>query len=183
MSAREKGLGRATVVALLTLALDQASKALVRAEIAPGERVELVAGVDLVRVSNDGIAFGLLDQAGVGVLALGAAAFILLLGYFLASSDQARLWLPIGLLAGGAMGNLVDRVDRGSVTDFIDPPNWPAFNVADIAITVGVALIILMFMRDGGPDADEAELGLKAEAATTLPEGGEGEGAPRGAET
>jgi signal peptidase II len=177
VSAGVKGLVRAAVVALLALALDQITKAIVRAEISPGERIDLIAGIDLVRVSNDGIAFGLLDDAGGGVLVLAGGAFVLLLAYFLASSEQPRLWLPLGLLAGGALGNLVDRIDRGAVTDFIDPPNWPAFNVADIEITLGVALLVLLFMRGGDSRAATAE----GPEPGGEPEG-DGEGATRGAE-
>jgi signal peptidase II len=143
-----QGFARAALVALAALVLDQFTKAIARAEISPGERLDLIAGVDLVRVSNEGVAFGLLDSAGVGVLVLAAGAFALLLAYFLASSDRDGLWLPVGLLAGGALGNLIDRIADGAVTDFIDPPNWPAFNVADIEITLGVALLFLLYLRD-----------------------------------
>ena len=58
------------------------------------------------------------------------------------------LWLGVGLLAGGAIGNLVDRIRDGAVTDFIDPPLWPAFNLADVAITAGVVVIALTALRD-----------------------------------
>lgn len=153
MSPRRQAAGRAAAVALVALALDQLSKALVRAEIEPGERIELLAGVDLVRVANDGVAFGLLGGAGPVVIALAAGAFIVLLGYFAASTDREGIWLPIGLLAGGALGNLIDRIAAGSVTDFIDPPNWPAFNVADIEITAGVIILAVLFL--GRPDGPE----------------------------
>ena len=138
---------------------------MVRAEISPGERIDLFAGIDLVRVGNDGIAFGLFDGAGVAVLVLVAGAFMLLLGYFLISSERDGLWLPVGLLAGGALGNLIDRIAHGAVTDFIDPPNWPAFNVADIEITLGVVLLLLLSCairpdrREAAPAAVAAEPG------------------------
>lgn len=154
MSGDRQAVGRAAVVALVALALDQLSKAVVRAEISPGERIDLFAGIGLVRVRNEGIAFGLFDGAGVAVLVLVAGAFTLLLAHFLISSERSGLWLPVGLLAGGALGNLVDRIAHGAVTDFIDPPNWPAFNVADIEITLGVALLLLLLLRD--PPAEEA---------------------------
>lgn len=153
MSARRRGALLALAVAVAAFAADQISKVIVRAEIVRGERIELVAGVDLVRVGNEGIAFGLLDGAGVLVLVLGAASFAVLLGYFAISSDREGAWLPIGLLVGGALGNLVDRIAHGEVTDFIDPPNWPAFNVADVEITIGVILLVLLYLRE--PDHDE----------------------------
>lgn len=156
MTVNGKGLGRAGLVALAGLGLDQLSKAVVRSEISPGEQIDFILGIDWVRVGNDGIAFGLFDNAGAGVLVAAAASFTLLLGYFLLSSDRAGLWLPIGLLAGGALGNLIDRIAHGAVTDFIDLPHWPAFNVADIEITVGVILMTLLYLRDPDPDLGAA---------------------------
>ena len=150
---RGPGIGRAALVALAVIALDQATKAIVRSEIAPGEAIDLVAGIDLVRVSNDGIAFGLLDGAGSAVLVIAALAFAVLLGVFLAGAERRGLWLPVGLLAGGAVGNLIDRVRDGAVTDFIDPPSWPAFNFADVSITIGVLLLIGIYLL--GEEAEE----------------------------
>jgi len=140
------GLGRAALVALAALGVDQITKAIVRAEIQPGESIDLFAGIHLVRVSNEGIAFGMLDDAGTLVLVIAAIAFAVLLGLFLVSAERPGLWLPIGLLAGGAVGNLIDRIHEGAVTDFIDPPSWPAFNVADIEITAGVIILVAIFL-------------------------------------
>lgn len=150
------GFGRALTVAAVALAADQAAKALVRSEIDPGEQISVVAGIDFVHVSNEGIAFGLLSDAGTWVLVLAAVAFALLLGYFLAHGGRRGLWLPIGLLAGGALGNLIDRIREGAVTDFIDPPRWPAFNLADVEITIGVALLFLIFIA-GAEDEEGRE--------------------------
>jgi signal peptidase II len=169
VSGDRQALTRAALVALLAAGLDQISKAIVRAEISPGEQIDLLAGVSLVRVQNEGIAFGLFDGAGVAVLVLAAAAFTLLLTYFLTSSGREGLWLPIGLLAGGALGNLIDRIAEGAVTDFIDPPNWPAFNLADIEITVGVALLLLLYMRE--PEAEFAAAGDPAVDSAGEPDG------------
>ncbi len=154
MRARSHSFAKALVVAALVLAADQATKALVRSGIEPGERVALVAGVDLVRVGNEGIAFGLLGDAGALVLVLAAVAFSVLLAYFLAHGERRGLWLPIGLLAGGALGNLLDRVREGAVTDFIDPPRWPAFNLADVAITLGVVLLFLIYLTGESEDQE-----------------------------
>jgi signal peptidase II len=146
------GLLRAGLVALISLGLDQASKAIVRNEIQPGETVDFVFGIDLVRVSNEGIAFGMLDDAGTIVIVIAAVAFAVLLGLFLVSAERPGLWLPIGLLAGGAIGNLIDRITEGAVTDFIDPPSWPAFNVADISITLGVVILVALFLFGDEPE-------------------------------
>ena len=67
--------------------------------------------------------------------------------------DRRLVWLPTGLLIGGATGNLLDRVREGSVTDFVDLPLWPAFNVADMAITVGV--LALLYVLEGPPSRGE----------------------------
>lgn len=155
MTARGAGLGKAALVAVAAIAVDQASKAIVRGQIVPGERVDAFAGIEIVRVPNSGIAFGLLDDAGSVVLVIAALAFASLLAMFLLSAGRPRLWLPIGLLAGGALGNLIDRVRDGYVTDFIDPPRWPAFNVADIEITLGVILLVLLYAFGDEPPAPE----------------------------
>ncbi len=151
------GLGRAAAVATLGIMLDQVSKAIVRAEIQPGESIDLIGGAEIVRVTNNGIAFGLLEGAGSLVLVIAAIAFAGLLGIFLASAERPGLWLPIGLLAGGAIGNLIDRIRLGAVTDFIDPPNWPAFNLADVEITVGVVILISIYLLGGGAIAKSGQ--------------------------
>jgi signal peptidase II len=151
----DPGFGRAAAVAVVAVALDQITKAIVRGQVTPGDPVDVVTGVQIVRVSNRGIAFGLLDNAGSLVLVLAALAFAGLLAMFLAASDRRGLWLPIGLLAGGAIGNLIDRIHEGAVTDFIDLGPWPAFNLADVEITAGVIILVLMYAFGPEPDRDE----------------------------
>ena len=153
------GLGKAALVAVLAIAADQITKAIVRGEILPGERLDGFLGIDFVRVHNSGIAFGLLDDAGSIVLVIAALAFAALLGMFLLSADRPGLWLPIGLLAGGALGNLIDRMREGFVTDFLDPPRWPAFNIADIEITVGVILLVALYVLvpEPAPESEPAD--------------------------
>ena len=75
------------------------------------------------------------------------AALGALVGWFARNPTRPGLWLAVGLLTGGALGNLADRIRDGAVTDFIDPPRWPAFNFADVAITIGVLLVVLAYMR------------------------------------
>ena len=125
------------------LALDQAAKAALVAALQQGERRELALGVELVRVSNEGIAFGLLSSGGAAVLATTAVSLALVVGWFATAPGRRGLWLGVGLLLGGALGNLIDRIREGAVTDFLDPPLWPAFNLADVAITLGVAALVL----------------------------------------
>ena len=162
-------LRRAALVAALALALDQVTKAIIRSSIEPGESVSVLPGVDFVRVANDGIAFGMLDSVSSGVLVAIAIAFTLVLGWFcFAMADRRGLWLPLGLLAGGAIGNLVDRVREGYVTDFIDLPAWPAFNVADIEITFGVLLLAWMLLAEPG-DQSRPEAEAEPESADSEP--------------
>jgi signal peptidase II len=124
-------------------ALDQLAKGVVRGALEPGERVELLFGVDLTLVSNRGIAFGFLGDGGAVVLIVTSLALLAMLAWFAAAPSRPGLWVAVGLLAGGAIGNLIDRVRLDAVTDFIDPPMWPAFNVADIAITLGAAALVI----------------------------------------
>jgi signal peptidase II len=132
-------------VAGVVVAIDQASKAAIVSGLAPGERIDLALGFDLERVANSGVAFGLLENARDGiVLTVTLAALSLVLGWFATNPARPGLWLGVGMLAGGALGNLADRIRDGAVTDFIDPPLWPAFNFADIAITAGVVILVLV---------------------------------------
>ena len=78
-----------------------------------------------------------------------------LLGFFFAHAERPLAWLPTGLLLGGAIGNLIDRVREGAVTDFVKFTAWPAFNVADIAITLGV--VALLYVLEGPPRTRERE--------------------------
>ena len=138
---------RAAAVALATVAADQAVKAVVRTTIERGEEVELLLGIQLVNVRNRGIAFGLFAGGGAVLVIFAIAALAAMLIFFARHRDRPLVWLPTGLLIGGATGNLIDRTREGAVTDFIDLPLWPAFNVADIAITFGV--LTLLYVLEG----------------------------------
>jgi len=141
------GWARAGAVMLAVIALDQLTKALVRDGIAPGEEHEVLPFVKLVHVQNRGVAFGFLGRGGWPVLLVTAAALALLVGYFARHPERPLLWLPTGLLLGGALGNLLDRLREGHVTDFVHLPHWPAFNVADIAVTLGVVILVFVLER------------------------------------
>ena len=84
------------------------------------------------------------------------AALALVAGYFALDPSRPGLWIGIGLLSGGALGNLADRLREGSVIDWLDPPGWPAFNVADMAIVAGIATIVLLQMQAGESKAGDA---------------------------
>ncbi len=143
---------RAWLWALLTAAvvasIDQLTKLAVRHSIAVGETRSLVPGVQLVDTRNRGIAFGFLPGRHWLVTALIALALLVLLAYFARNSRRPLLWLPTGMLLGGAFGNVLDRLRAGSVTDFVKLPlGWPPFNLADAAITIGVLLLALTLER------------------------------------
>ena len=141
---------RAVLVAAAVIALDQLTKALIRASLALGATRHLVPGVvTLVHTTNSGVAFSLLSGSAVTVTLLALVVLAALLSYFARHGSQPLLWLPTGMIAGGALGNLIDRLRIGAVTDFIKFPDWPAFNVADSAITLGVIGFVLVIARDG----------------------------------
>jgi signal peptidase II len=140
---------RAVAVALVVLAADQLTKAIVRGSIGRRERVDLVLGVDLVNTRNSGVAFGFFSGGGTVVAVVAALALLALLGFFATHLTRPLVWLPTGLLIGGAVGNLLDRAREGAVTDFVDVSIWPAFNLADAAITIGV--LSLLYVLEGPP--------------------------------
>ena len=143
-------------VCALVVAADQAVKAIVESSLELGETRDLVLGFELTRVMNSGVAFGLFSEGSdAAVLAFTGASLVLILGWFAFDTTRPGLWLGVGLLTGGALGNLADRIFDGAVTDFLDPPIWPAFNVADIAITAGVVVIAFSALRP--PAARPAE--------------------------
>ena len=145
MSPRLAVLLKALLVCGAAVALDQASKGLVRDRIARGETVEVLPFLDLENTRNDGIAFGLAGDIPAGVIAVAIGLLVGLLAFItLRGEPRPYVWLPAGLLVGGALGNLIDRIRAGAVTDFIALPNWPTFNLADVSITVGVILLLLL---------------------------------------
>ena len=151
-SDRGRAWARMLIVCGLVVILDQAAKGAVIETMAPGERSDLALGVDLARVTNSGVAFGLLDEGSDAlVLAITIASLALVIGWFAFDTTRPGFWLGVGLLTGGALGNLADRIRAGAVTDFIDPPLWPAFNLADIAITAGVVVIALAALTQAEP--------------------------------
>ena len=134
---------RAGLVLVVVVAIDQLTKALVRSELKVGEVREVLPFLDLVRVNNDGIAFGAFGGGQALVIVALVAALCGLIVFFVLHGERRGIWLATGLLLGGALGNIIDRVRDGAVTDFIKLPHWPAFNVADIAITAGVVALVL----------------------------------------
>jgi signal peptidase II len=136
---------RAALVLALVVAADQLSKHAVESSLMQGEERKLLPGVQLVDTRNNGIAFGFLPGSHIAVTIAIGVALLALLVYFALHSHAKLIWLPTGMLIGGAVGNVVDRVRVGSVTDFIKLPlGWPPFNLADVSITLGVVILFLV---------------------------------------
>lgn len=147
-SARARAWRLAGALAGIVVVLDQAAKSLVEANLTPGEDVDVLGPIGLTLSHNSGVAFGLAAGGGtrlvlVTALALGVVAYLF-------SRDPTRpgMWLAAGLLAGGAIGNLADRIRADAVTDYIAIGNWPAFNIADVAVTAGVLLLAYAYARE-----------------------------------
>ena len=141
--------GRAGIVAAAVLIADQLTKQLVRSSIALGASRHLLPGVTLVHAQNSGIAFSLLTGSDFGVIIVTLVVVAVVLAYFARQGERRGMWLACGLIVGGALGNLADRVRAGLVTDFIKLPHWPAFNLADTAITLGVLTLFIVVGRGG----------------------------------
>lgn len=157
-----------TGVALTVLALDQVTKVALQGSLHLYERVALVPGVlDLTHVHNRGMAFGLFDDVAGGwlrwaLVAVAVLAVVIIWSY--ARREPATTWLlaAFGCVLGGALGNLVDRLRLGYVVDFIlvhwGAWQFPAFNVADSAITIGGICLFLDLAREAESDpGDEPE--------------------------
>ena len=146
---------RALAIIAVVLIIDRVTKHAVVTGIAVGDVHKFLPGINLVDVRNSGVAFGFFSGGGAIVLILTLTALTALVVYFLLRPTRPGLWVPTGLLVGGAVGNLIDRLVNGSVTDFIKLPLWPAFNVSDMAITFGV--LSLLYVLEGSPSRCASE--------------------------
>jgi signal peptidase II len=131
------------LVAFAALLADQVTKHVVASQLAVGEEVDVVGPFSIHHVHNSGIAFGLFAGATSMVIVLTAVAVVWMLVFFArAGARHPVLPVALGLLIGGSVSNLADRVRLGHVTDFLDLRFWPAFNLADMCIVVGVVLLV-----------------------------------------
>ncbi|HEX3519732.1 MAG TPA: signal peptidase II [Solirubrobacteraceae bacterium] len=135
----------ALAVLIVVVVADQLTKQAVRHSIVPGEDRRFLPGVQLVNTRNHGVAFGFLPGSQTAVTILIVLALLALLVYFALHATRRLMWLPTGMLVGGAVGNIVDRLRDGSVTDFVKLPlGWPPFNLADASITLGILILFLL---------------------------------------
>ena len=138
------------LIALATVALDQATKWLVLTYLAPlGEAIPVTPFFNLVMVWNRGVSFGMFGSSGAfapWILSGLAIAVVVALVIWLRRADHYLTGVGLGLVIGGALGNVIDRVQYGAVIDFLDFHlagwHWPAFNVADSGICVGAAFLV-----------------------------------------
>lgn len=148
------------ILALLVVVLDQATKIYIRGELTEVDSIPVIAGLfRIVHTENPGAAFGMLADSNpmvraVVLVGISSVVLIYIASILLKRASGASHWLSrisLGLILGGAVGNLYDRVFRGMVTDFLEIYNggwsFPAFNVADSAITVGAVLLLLELIR------------------------------------
>jgi len=155
VSATARAWSLAGILCAAIVVGDQAAKARIEADLVPGEVVDVLGPLKLTLAHNTGVAFGLAGGAGVGLVlvTLGALALI---GYlFSRKPERPGMWVAVGLLAGGALGNLVDRIRADAVTDYVDIGSWPPFNLADVAITSGVVLLVLLYLLDAEAETDD----------------------------
>lgn len=146
------------ITAATVVILDQATKILVMRYMYPNEVKEVISGLfNLVYYNNPGAAFGIFNRSGflgkfflIGV----SVVSLFIIGFLVRQSEDRLTAFALSLIAGGAVGNLIDRLRFGSVVDFLEfyynTFYWPAFNVADSAITTGVGLAILSYIRNPG---------------------------------
>lgn len=143
--------GLMLLLALLVAVSDQWTKALITATFAVGDSVRVLGPVmSFTRRTNTGGAFGLFQDRTEFLAVIGAVvvAALFIIGPRLAHFNRLALG-GLGLVLGGAVGNLIDRFRLGHVEDFIDFHFWPVFNVADIGITVGAGLVLLAILQEG----------------------------------
>lgn len=158
-------------LSLIVVLLDQATKWLAMGALEPLQVIELVPNLNLTLTFNEGAAFSFLSEAGGWqrwmFAAVAASVSVVLVAWLLRLKPHERtLAVALSLIVGGAVGNLIDRVALGHVIDFIQVyvpflpfemfNPWPAFNVADSAITLGVAILLIHTVIEGDPNARSA---------------------------
>jgi signal peptidase II len=139
---------RAGAVCGLVLIADQAAKAAVVAHVTLGEKIDVLGPLGLTLTHNRGVAFGIAGGAGAPLVLVTLAALGLVAYLFSRRPTRPGMWFAVGLVGGGAIGNLADRVRADAVTDFVDLPPWPPFNLADVSITAGVILLVWIYLRE-----------------------------------
>jgi signal peptidase II len=152
MLLRSKHILYALFIVMLVVFFDQITKYLVRSSVDPFETISLLPVLNLVNVQNKGAAFGMFRSLGnTFFIVISIVAILFIIWVIITNKEN---YLIFSLLAGGAAGNLTDRILFGAVTDFMDlhiaQYHWPAFNVADASLTLGILFIIIQLFRKKG---------------------------------
>lgn len=140
----------AGLVGLTSLALDRLTKYLVVSFVDMGDQVRLLPFLSLERTANRGVAFGLLTGRQVFIIAGVVVSLVVVILYIRFDPRRVLPGWAGGLVLGGSMGNLVDRLAQGHVTDFLKLPHWPNFNLADVFIFTGIGLVALSLLLPAG---------------------------------
>ncbi|MCC7362993.1 MAG: signal peptidase II [Dehalococcoidia bacterium] len=147
------------VLAAVAVALDQLTKAMIVAWLDRGDSVPEEGLIRIVHITNSGAAFGMLQGAGPLLAITSIVGMAAILVYLFAPGFANPIMrIGLALMLGGAIGNLIDRVRNGEVVDFVKVPNFPAFNVADSCITVGVIILMwaLLWETKTEPDGENS---------------------------
>jgi signal peptidase II len=156
--------GGLATVAIAAVLADQVTKRVVTHTLALDEAEHVIGPLSIHHVQNSGIAFGLFSSATAGVTVVTSIAVVWMLVFFARSGSRHPV-LPaaLGLLIGGSVSNLLDRIRLGHVTDFIDFRYWPAFNLADSFIVIGVAILLgALVVADRKPQPPRRTLDVAA---------------------
>lgn len=142
------------LLAAAIIGLDQLTKWIIRETVDRGESISVIWPLKIVHITNSGAAFGIFQGAGPLLVIASVVGMVAILIYlFNPTFAHPVMRLGLAMMLGGAIGNLIDRVSEGRVVDFVKVPNFPAFNVADSAITIGVLLLIWAMLFE--PDREE----------------------------
>jgi|ETNmetMinimDraft_2_1059921.scaffolds.fasta_scaffold33756_3 signal peptidase II len=135
-----------SIISILIVLLDQLSKYLVRVYI--NNPVTVIKDIlDIIYTSNTGAGFSILQGNNITLIIITLIILGGFLYYYRRFPEDKKVTIPVGLILGGAIGNLIDRIFFGHVIDFIDFKIWPVFNIADSAITVGAFILIVYIIR------------------------------------
>ncbi|AGL02609.1 signal peptidase II [Desulfoscipio gibsoniae] len=150
-------------IVLVTLLLDQLSKYIVTSRLLVGESIPVLPPVFyLTYILNPGAAFGMLANRTDIFIAVSLLVLVVVLaGYRYLPKERIWMRLALGLVVGGALGNLIDRVRLGRVIDFLDFQVWPIFNLADTAIVIGGLLLIIDIWRSDKEEKQRVDSGAK----------------------
>lgn len=145
------------IVAAFVIVLDQATKVFIRYLMPVNSSYPLVPGIiHVTHVRNSGAAFGLLPNQKIIFLVVSIVVIAVIVYYYLrAKVEDRQQMLALGLLLGGAVGNVIDRIFLGEVTDFIDLRIWPVFNLADSSIVVGAIMLSIIFLINARKESSQ----------------------------